>query len=65
MRPRDKIVTGGRLGFFRTEAGEARIHAETATLEVRASEIAKPRSDDHDRVGCQTCRILDQGHGRV
>jgi hypothetical protein len=26
--------------------GETRIHAETATLEVRASELANPRPDD-------------------
>jgi hypothetical protein len=26
--------------------GETRIHTETATFEVRASEVASPRSDD-------------------
>jgi hypothetical protein len=31
--------------------GETRIHAETATFEVRASEIASPRPDDQLTVG--------------
>jgi hypothetical protein len=31
--------------------GETRIHAETATFEVRASEVADPRPDDHLTVG--------------
>jgi hypothetical protein len=31
--------------------GETRIHAETATFEVRASEIASPRPDDQLALG--------------
>jgi hypothetical protein len=31
--------------------GDTRIHAETATFEVRASEVANPRSDDQLIVG--------------
>jgi len=34
--------------------GETRIHAETATFEVRGSEIASPRSGDHLAVGGET-----------
>jgi hypothetical protein len=34
--------------------GDARIHAETATFEVRASEIANPRPDDQLIVDGQT-----------
>ena len=33
--------------------GETRIHAETATFEVRASEVASPRPDDHLTVGSE------------
>jgi hypothetical protein len=43
MRP-DTIV-----GF-----GETRIHAETATFEVRASEVADPRQGDQVTVGGET-----------
>jgi hypothetical protein len=31
--------------------GDTRIHAETATFEVRASEVANPRPDDQLIVG--------------
>jgi hypothetical protein len=34
--------------------GETRIHAETATFEVRASEVANPRPDDQLTVGGET-----------
>ena len=34
--------------------GETRIHAETATFEVRASEIANPRPGDQLMVGGET-----------
>jgi hypothetical protein len=34
--------------------GETRIHAETATFELRASEIANPRPDDQLIVDGQT-----------
>jgi hypothetical protein len=34
--------------------GETRIHAETATFEVRASESANPRPDDQLAVGGET-----------
>ena len=34
--------------------GETRIHTETATFEVRASEVASPRPDDQLIVGGQT-----------
>jgi hypothetical protein len=34
--------------------GETRIHAETATFEVRAREVASPRPEDQLTVGGQT-----------
>jgi hypothetical protein len=34
--------------------GETRIHAETATFELRASEVASPRSGDQLTVGAET-----------
>jgi hypothetical protein len=34
--------------------GETRIHAETATFEVRAGEVASPRPDDQLTVGDET-----------
>ena len=34
--------------------GETRIHAETATFEVRASEVASPRPDDQLTVDSET-----------
>jgi hypothetical protein len=34
--------------------GETRIHAETATFELRASEVASPRPLDHLTVGGET-----------
>jgi len=34
--------------------GETRIHAETATFEVRVSEVANPRPDDELTVGGET-----------
>jgi hypothetical protein len=37
--------------------GETRIHAETATLEVRASEIASPRPGDQLTVGGETFSV--------
>jgi hypothetical protein len=34
--------------------GKTRIHAETATFEVRASEVASPRPGDHLTIGGDT-----------
>jgi len=34
--------------------GDTRIHAETATFEVRASEVASPRPDDQLTIGGET-----------
>jgi hypothetical protein len=34
--------------------GETRIHAETATFEVRASEVANPRPGDQLTIGTET-----------
>jgi hypothetical protein len=34
--------------------GETRLHAETATFELRASEVASPRPDDQLTVGRET-----------
>ena len=48
--PRDVTI----VGF-----GETRIHAETATFELRASEVANPRPDDQLIVDGQT--FLVQG----
>ena len=53
MRP-DTIV-----GF-----GETRIHAETATFEVRASEVASPRSGDQLTVGGETFVIQGEPERR-
>ena len=44
--------------------GETRIHAETATFEVRASEIANPRPDDQLIVDGQTFVIQGEPERR-
>jgi hypothetical protein len=43
---------------------ETRIHAETATFEVRASEVANPRSDDQLTVDGQTFAIQGEPERR-
>ena len=44
--------------------GETRIHAETATFEVRASEVASPRPDDQLTVGGETFVIQGEPERR-
>ena len=44
--------------------GETRIHAETATFELRASEVANPRPDDQLTVGGQTFVIQGEPERR-
>jgi hypothetical protein len=44
--------------------GETRIHTETATFEVRASEVAKPRPDDQLTVDGQTFVIQGEPERR-
>ena len=44
--------------------GETRIHAETATFEVRASEVANPRPDDQLTVNGQTFVIQGEPERR-
>ena len=44
--------------------GETRIHAETASFEVRASEVANPRPDDQLTVGGQTFVIQGEPERR-
>jgi hypothetical protein len=44
--------------------GEARIHAETATFEVRASEVANPRPGDQLTVGGQAFIVQGEPHRR-
>jgi hypothetical protein len=44
--------------------GETRIHAETATFEVRASEVADPRPGDQLIVGGQTFVIQGEPERR-
>ena len=44
--------------------GETRIHAETATFEVRASDVASPRPDDHLIVDGQTFVIQGEPERR-
>jgi hypothetical protein len=44
--------------------GETRIHAETATFEVRASELANPRPDDQLIVDGQTFVIQGEPERR-
>ena len=44
--------------------GETRIHAETATLEVRASEVPSPRPDDQLVVDGQTFVIQGEPERR-
>jgi hypothetical protein len=44
--------------------GETRIHAETATFELRASEIANPRPDDQLTVDGQTFAIQGEPERR-
>ena len=40
--------------------GETRIYAETATLELRASEVANPRPGDQLTVGGETFMVHDE-----
>jgi hypothetical protein len=44
--------------------GETRIHAETATFELRASEVANPRPDDQLTVDGQTFFIQGEPERR-
>jgi hypothetical protein len=44
--------------------GDTRIHAETATFEVRASEVANPRPDDQLSVGGETFVIQGEPERR-
>jgi len=44
--------------------GETRIHAETATFEVRASEVASPRPDDQLVVEGQTLVVQGEPERR-
>jgi hypothetical protein len=44
--------------------GDTRIHAETATFEVRASEVANPRPDDQLIVDGQTFVIQGEPERR-
>jgi hypothetical protein len=44
--------------------GETRIHAETATFEVRASEVASPRPDDQLSIGNKTFIIQGEPERR-
>jgi hypothetical protein len=44
--------------------GETRIHAETATFELRASEVASPRPDGQLVVDGQTFVVQGEPEGR-
>jgi len=44
--------------------GETRVHAETATFEVRESEVASPRPDDQLAVGGETFIIQGEPERR-
>jgi hypothetical protein len=44
--------------------GETRIHAETATFEVRAIEVANPHADDQLTVGAETFVIQGEPEWR-
>jgi len=44
--------------------GETRIHAETATFEVRASEVASPRPDDQLTIGAETYAVQGEPERR-
>jgi hypothetical protein len=44
--------------------GETRIHAETATFEVRASEVASPRPGDQLTVGSETFIVQGEAERR-
>ena len=44
--------------------GDTRIHAETATFELRASEVASPRPDDQFSVGGETFVIQGEPERR-
>jgi hypothetical protein len=44
--------------------GETRIHAETVTFEVRASEVANPRPDDQLTVGGETFSVQGEPQRR-
>ena len=53
------VVPDTIVGF-----GETRIHAETATFEVRASEVANPRPDDQLTVDGETFVIQGEPERR-
>jgi hypothetical protein len=44
--------------------GDTRIHAETATFELRASEVANPRPDDQLTIGSETFAIQGEAERR-
>jgi hypothetical protein len=44
--------------------GETRIHAETATFEIRASEVANPRADDELTVSGDTFVVQGEPNRR-
>jgi hypothetical protein len=44
--------------------GETRIHAETATFELRASEVASPRPDDQLTIGAETFIVQGKSQRR-
>src|SRR5262245_47008861 len=44
--------------------GETRIHAETVTFELRASEVANPRPDDQLTVGGETSLVQGEPERR-
>jgi hypothetical protein len=44
--------------------GETRIHAETATFEVRASEVVNPRPDDQLTIGGETFSVQGEPQRR-
>jgi hypothetical protein len=44
--------------------GETRIHAETATFDVRASEVADPRTGDQLTIGAETFVIRGEPERR-
>jgi hypothetical protein len=57
-----RVISGRRetiVGF-----GETRIHAETATFELRASEVANPRPDDQLIVDGETYVIQGEPERR-
>ena len=62
--PRSRSVNRTRRPDTIVGFGETRIHAETATFELRASEVASPRPGDQLTIGAETFDIQGEPERR-